>query len=150
METDPTATTGARRLREGFERAMEIAPELRAGWIRDHIADPDLRNRLLRLCAAAESVGALDQPAAQRIERLAVDAERPAAELLGQSFAGFRLVRVIGRGGMATVSSARAPTSSSSPRSSCCAAGCTRNWSSACSSASAGCWHSCRIRTSRA
>jgi tetratricopeptide (TPR) repeat protein/tRNA A-37 threonylcarbamoyl transferase component Bud32 len=99
--SDPPPSASS--LRDWFDRAMEQPALVRRAWLDAHVADPDLRRSVSRLVAAADSGGVLDASAASRIEGMARGVERPADELLGQRFAGFRLVRVIGRGGMATV-----------------------------------------------
>ena len=100
---DTTPTPAVRSLREWFDAVLEQPAADRARWLEEHVSDAGMRERVAHLVAADAAPGALDEGAAVRAARLDLAPERPADELLGQRFAGFRLERLIGQGGMATV-----------------------------------------------
>jgi serine/threonine-protein kinase len=106
--TDPAAAVllsaeRCARLRDAFDAALELTTDRRAEWIVEHIADLDDRAALTLLLSAATDPGPLDLPSAERMRRLA-DAPLVAPDsLLGQRIGAFRLTRLIGQGGMATV-----------------------------------------------
>ncbi len=113
--SDPSVTSGARdtpagggdaiaRLRMLFDLALDIAPDGRPAWIARNVADANDRETLARLLAAADEIGGgfLDTPVAEHASALAADSV-VAENLLGQRIGAFRLVRLLGKGGMAAV-----------------------------------------------
>jgi len=90
------------RLRDLFERAVDVCAAERDAWIDTHATNPGERTALLRLLAADDGTGFLDTPATEHAVRLAAD-EVNAEGLIGQRIGAFRLVRTLGRGGMAAV-----------------------------------------------
>jgi serine/threonine-protein kinase len=90
------------RLRELFERAIDVHAAERDAWIDAHATNPAERTALRRLLAADDGSGFLDTPATEHAARLAAD-EVTADGLIGQRIGAFRLVRTLGRGGMAAV-----------------------------------------------
>jgi serine/threonine-protein kinase len=90
-------------LRVLFEQALEQAPDARAAWLMAQVPDSDLRTRLERLLSADATAGALDEPAAARAARLDFAVEVPSDQRIGKTYAGFRLLRLLGEGGMAAV-----------------------------------------------
>lgn len=91
-------------LRALFDRAAEIPADARAAWLDVHVPDPARRVALERLLRADAATGYLDTPAGEHAQRLAVDIEETRPDsLLGQTIGAFRLVRLLGQGGMAAV-----------------------------------------------
>jgi len=90
------------RLRNLFERAVDVRADERDAWIDAHATNPGERTALRRLLAADDGTGFLDTPATEHAVRLAAD-EVAAEGLIGQRIGAFRLVRTLGRGGMAAV-----------------------------------------------
>ena len=90
------------RLRDLFERAVDVCAAERDAWIDAHATNPGERTALRRLLAADDGSGFLDTPATEHAARLAAD-EVTADGLIGQRIGAFRLVRTLGRGGMAAV-----------------------------------------------
>jgi serine/threonine-protein kinase len=90
------------RLRDLFERAVDVCAAERDAWIDTHATNPGERTALRRLLAADDGTGFLDTPATEHAVRLAAD-EVSAEGLIGQRIGAFRLVRTLGRGGMAAV-----------------------------------------------
>ncbi|MCA8949384.1 MAG: serine/threonine protein kinase [Planctomycetes bacterium] len=89
-----------RAVRELFERALDVAPAARDAWLREAANDDgELAaevERLLELDAAAAP--AIDAPPS--VPTLLAD---PGAQWLGREIGSFRLMAVLGRGGMGTV-----------------------------------------------
>jgi serine/threonine-protein kinase len=90
------------RLRDLFERAVDVCAAEREAWIDAHATNPGERAALRRLLAADDGSGFLDTPATEHAARFAAD-EVTADGLIGQRIGAFRLVRALGRGGMAAV-----------------------------------------------
>ncbi len=115
-DRDPDAADTARpasggdflaRLRGWFEAAIEMPPAARAAWIAANVADPDDRAALLRLLALDDAAsGFFETPATEHVAGLdADDGDDPirAEGLVGTKVGAFRLVRLLGKGGMAAV-----------------------------------------------
>ncbi|MEO8673673.1 MAG: serine/threonine-protein kinase, partial [Tahibacter sp.] len=99
----PDGDTTAQALRDGFERALDVPVAERDGWLTTHIADQDLRRQIQRLLAMDAATGALDTPAQERVAQLGDAPELAVDGLIGTMLGGFRLVRLLGHGGMAAV-----------------------------------------------
>ncbi|HJT97876.1 MAG TPA: serine/threonine-protein kinase, partial [Rhodanobacteraceae bacterium] len=101
-----TETGGASlaRLRALFDAALELPPAARAGWLDANAGDAVVRETIARLLAAADETdrGFLDTPVGEHANRLGADAII-AERLVGQRIGAFRLVRLLGKGGMAAV-----------------------------------------------
>jgi non-specific serine/threonine protein kinase len=98
------------KVRELFERALEIAPEERAAFLADECGEAELRRKVEALLAAHERPGAfLAAPIAdvRAISALVDEARRVAEEddlPLGTVLDGkYRIEALVGRGGMGTV-----------------------------------------------
>ncbi len=106
---DSTGSDEARgRLRTLFETALEQPAAQRQAWVQAQTMAPGERTALLRLLAANnKAIGALDTTVAERAARIglddAVQNEAGAPGLIGQQIGAFRLIRLLGQGGMATV-----------------------------------------------
>ncbi len=91
-------------LRALFDRAAEQPAHARDAWLAAHVPDPARRAELQRLLRADASGGYLDTSAEQHAHRLgSVQEEARPEGLVGQRIGAFRLVRLIGQGGMAAV-----------------------------------------------
>ncbi len=104
---DPLAANASidtlHRLRSIFDSVIELPVEQRAAWLDQHVPKPDDRLAVLALLRADETgKGVLDTPAGELAGRMKNDG--PALEgLVGQNIGAFRLIRLLGKGGMAAV-----------------------------------------------
>ena len=96
-----TSATGA-RLRESFDALIEVPPSDRAAWLDAHIEDAGLRSALRDLVLADDAAGFLDVSVVAHASRLRSEEIQPDG-LIGQQIGMFRLVRLLGQGGMAAV-----------------------------------------------
>ena len=101
----PSGSDFLARLRAWFDAAIEIAPDRRGAWIDAHVADADERSALHRLLDSdGDDGGFFETPASQRVAGLdAGDDPIEPDGLIGTRIGAFRLVRLIGKGGMAAV-----------------------------------------------
>src|SRR5688500_4062975 len=98
--TNPESSDRWQRLGVLLGEALELAPELRAGYLdRECGDDPDLRAEMIALLAAHEGRGAVDHVADAVSETLPLRMESQAGRRVGP----YRLVRVIDYGGMGAV-----------------------------------------------
>lgn len=91
-----------RRLRELFDAVVEQPPAARDAWIGRHVDAAD-REPLRRLLAADATSGHLETPAGEIAARIGGDASAWSSALVGQQVGGFRLVHLLGQGGMGAV-----------------------------------------------
>ena len=100
----PSSSTSLARLRELFDRAIDLPAGARVAWIAENVANEEERAALRRLLAAADDTdrGFLDTPIGEHASKLTAD-EALAENLVGQRIGAFRLVRLLGKGGMAAV-----------------------------------------------
>ncbi len=91
------------RLRSIFDSVVELPTHERAAWLEQHVANAEDRAAVLDLLQADDTGrGVLDTPAGELAYRMKDDG--PALEnLVGQNIGAFRLVRLLGKGGMAAV-----------------------------------------------
>ena len=89
-------------LRDLFDVVVDLPQSERDAWIAANVRDASLRAALIDLLAADTSEGALKTPAAQLHARISA-AEATPEGMLGREIGGFRLVRLLGQGGMASV-----------------------------------------------
>jgi serine/threonine-protein kinase len=94
-------------LRALFDELLDVPPAQRAAWLDTQVADAATRAELAALLVADDAArGPLDTPVERYADLLDAGADDdgdPAQGLLGRRFGAFRLVRLLGRGGMATV-----------------------------------------------
>ncbi|MBN8483021.1 MAG: serine/threonine protein kinase, partial [Xanthomonadales bacterium] len=92
------------RLRDWFDSLDDIAPGRRVAWIEAHVGDTEERDALLRLLESdANTSGFFEIPAADHLAGLPDDEAAAHESLIGTRVGAFRLVRLLGRGGMAAV-----------------------------------------------
>jgi serine/threonine-protein kinase len=94
-----------RRLRACFEQALDVPVSEREAWLQSQPLTPAQRAHVRRLLEADDSnQGFLETPPLDRAARIG-DAEGSddGRSLIGQRIGGFRLKRMLGRGGMAIV-----------------------------------------------
>lgn len=91
------------RLRAIFDSVVELSADQREEWLARNVSAPEDRAAVQRLLQADDTdQGVLDTPAGELAGRMKVDG--PALEsLVGQNIGAFRLVRLLGKGGMAAV-----------------------------------------------
>lgn len=105
-DTDFAARAGdtLARLRELFERVVELDAATRSAWLAANVPDAEERIALERLLAADQSEdGYLDVSADQHAARMLVEEPLRPDGLIGQRIGVFRLTRLLGKGGMAAV-----------------------------------------------
>jgi len=104
---DPRSTPDRREVDRVFSAALDLPEDERAAFLsRECGSDAPLHAAVTRLLAAERaSVGAFDAAAAANLRAVEemVDGEEGEDPRLGQRLGAFRLVRRIGRGGMAVV-----------------------------------------------
>lgn len=92
------------RLRAAFEEAANQAPAEREAWLQACVdLDEQAREQVRRWLAADTSDGWLETPVTGHAAHIGDAVGIDDSSILGQVIGGFRLVRVLGRGGMATV-----------------------------------------------
>lgn len=91
------------RLRSIFDSVIELPADERLAWLDHQVANPEVRAAVLALLRADDTGrGVLDTPAGELAGRMKNDG--PVMEnLVGQNIGAFRLVRLLGKGGMAAV-----------------------------------------------
>ena len=95
------------RLRMWFDAAIAMPHGERAAWIEAHVANATDRAALRRLLESdADAVGFFETPAADHVADIESGSADELAEpggLVGSRIGAFRLVRLLGQGGMAAV-----------------------------------------------
>ncbi len=96
----------ASRLRDLFDAIQDVEASEREAWLAAHASDPQLRAQLRAMLKhPAEGDDPFVRPLAARLA--ALDSEAPSDgatdRWLGRSIGAFRLIRLIGQGGMAVV-----------------------------------------------
>ncbi len=93
-------------LRDCFDQLLALPPPERAAWLRSHAIDFDQHDMLVRMIAEAEAVqtqrDGSDLP--ERLQRLAAaQDDAAAAAWIGRRVGAFKLLRLIGQGGMGAI-----------------------------------------------
>jgi len=102
-ERPPSGNDFIARLRDLFDRALDVPRSERAAWIETHAPDAEERAALERLLESdADTSGFFETPASEHVAGLAEDPASPDG-LIGTRIGAFRLVRLLGKGGMAAV-----------------------------------------------
>ena len=103
----PIGDASLARLREAFDAVIDLPPDERARWIAAHVKDPDERVALERLLHSdAGTSGFFETPASEHVACLVDYTPEDTATvegLVGTRIGAFRLVRLLGKGGMAAV-----------------------------------------------
>ncbi len=101
---DPTGPApDAQRVRALFDAALEQPAAMRSAWLETSGATSAERAALLRLLQADARPGPLDLPAEQRAALIGDAMERPLDAYVGESIGPYRLLHLLGQGGMAAV-----------------------------------------------
>ena len=91
------------RLHAIFDSVIELPADERLAWLEQHVPHPEDRATVLALLRADDTGrGVLDTPAGELAGRMKNDGAALEA-LVGQNIGAFRLVRLLGKGGMAAV-----------------------------------------------
>jgi len=103
----PRPNVVASRLRALFDAALDQPTELRDLWIAAQDLAGEERRALLDLLDAEQlaraGAGPLDKPVTARVEAMGVLDFDSAPQLIGQKIGAFRVLKLLGQGGMATV-----------------------------------------------
>jgi len=100
-DTDLTSDAGA-RLREAFDVLSEMDAPDREAWLAANVADPAHRETLRRLLAEDDARGFLDESVVEHAKRMESEEIKPEG-MIGRQIGMFRIVRLLGQGGMASV-----------------------------------------------
>lgn len=94
-----------RSVRELFDAALLLPPEARAAWLAAQSLAPETAARLAALLAAEQlDASILDRPFAPHLHAMSAPAEfQLSSNLLGTDIEGYRLLHLLGQGGMASV-----------------------------------------------
>jgi serine/threonine protein kinase len=92
------------RLRALFAAVVELDEDERVAWMDRHVADPADRSALENLLSADRSDnGFFETPAEEHAARMGADESLRPEGLIGHRIGAFRLIRLLGKGGMAAV-----------------------------------------------
>src|SRR5262247_1692202 len=93
-----------KKIKEVYDRALDLCGEERGGFLAEACAgDGDLRREVESLLAAHEDAGTFLQAPAFEVaarEIVADEVSTPATQLIGRELANYRIVSMLGRGGM--------------------------------------------------
>ncbi len=92
-------------IRELFDAALQLPIDTRAGWLAAQALEPQILARVMQLLAAEhDSSSVLDRPFVEQLHGLAQPQETFAtAKLIDTHIDGYRLLSLLGQGGMAQV-----------------------------------------------
>jgi len=90
------------RLREAFDALIDMDALEREAWLAANIKSPEQRETLLRLLAEDDARGFLDTSIVAHATRIDPGELKPDG-LIGRQIGMFRIVRLLGQGGMASV-----------------------------------------------
>ena len=97
-------------LREMFERLQQLDSSQREAWLEQPDISPTQRAQLRRMLAQQPNVGLLERNAAEEAHALlSREGDTPGERWLGRMVGPYRLIELIGQGGMATVFRAERP-----------------------------------------
>src|SRR5262245_17295858 len=95
------------QIKEIYDRALDLRDEEREGFLAEACGgDDDLRREVESLLAAHEDAGQFLQSPAVEVAALEIVADEvasPAPQLIGRDLANYRIVSLLGRGGMGEV-----------------------------------------------
>src|SRR5499426_491946 len=95
------------QIKEIYDRALDLSRDQREGFLAEACAaDDDLRREVESLLAAHEDAGTFLQSPAVEVaahEIVADEVSSPAPQLIGRELANYRVVSLLGRGGMGEV-----------------------------------------------
>ncbi|HEX4479650.1 MAG TPA: serine/threonine-protein kinase [Rudaea sp.] len=100
-DNEPTSDAGS-RLREAFDVLSEMSALDREAWLAANVSCPAQRQELLRLLAEDDASGFLDESIVEHARRLDSEEMKPEV-MIGHQIGVFRIVRLLGQGGMASV-----------------------------------------------
>ncbi len=100
---DSTSPPKGRQLRDWFDQAIDIPADARDDWIEREIEDAEVRAALHRMLAVDAQQGPFDASAEQRIGCLGEAGPMNVEGFIGTRIGAFRIERLLGQGGMATV-----------------------------------------------
>ena len=100
-EDEPTRDTN-NRLRDAFDVLVDLDALQREAWLAANIESPEQRETLRRLLAEDDARGFLDTSMAAHAARIDPGEMKPDG-LIGRQIGVFRIVRLLGQGGMASV-----------------------------------------------
>lgn len=98
---DSTRDTGA-RLRDAFDQLIDMDMLEREAWLAANVENPEQREILLRLLREDDGRGFLDTSIVAHATRIDPGELKPDG-LIGRQIGMFRIVRLLGQGGMASV-----------------------------------------------
>ncbi len=90
------------RLRDVFDLLSDMDARDRDAWLAENMPDPVQRQTVLRLLAENDARGFLDLSVAEHAARMESEEVKPEG-LIGRQIGMFRIVRLLGQGGMASV-----------------------------------------------
>jgi eukaryotic-like serine/threonine-protein kinase len=95
------------KIKEIFDRALDVGPDERASFLAEACpSEADLRSEIESLLAAHDDAGTfLQSPAVEVAAReiVADEVSPPAPQLIGRELANYRIISLLGRGGMGEV-----------------------------------------------
>jgi len=102
--SESASDLGYARLREWFDRCVDLPENERLDWIERHVADPDLRLELSLMLASDSGSGDYFEAAPmQRLGDYLDDDSVLLPDLVGARCGAFRLLRLLGSGGQGAV-----------------------------------------------
>src|SRR5262245_6983722 len=95
------------QIKEVYDRTLDLSGDERPGFLAEACGgDDDLRHEVESLLAAHEDAGTfLQSPAVEVAAReiVADEVSSPAPQLIGRELANYRIISLLGRGGMGEV-----------------------------------------------
>src|SRR5215813_3770950 len=94
------------QIKEIYDRALDLCGDEREGFLAEACGDDDLRREVESLLAAHEDAGTFLQAPAVGVavrEILANEDTSPAPQLIGRELANYKIISLLGKGGMGEV-----------------------------------------------